>query len=88
MFFKIKINFRFSKKSAKPGKKDVVGSFPLSSVIFCDQQFSVSEDLNGFRTINDQGGLSLDCLKLALKVVKRAIITLPLLGKTARRFEI
>ena len=50
----------------------------MSSVIFGDQQFAAYEDLNGFKAVNlGDDGLSLDCIKLALKVG-----ALPNLGPT------
>ena len=72
-------NFRFAKKISKTGKSVVSGgSFPVSSVIFGDQQFAAYEDLNGFKAVNlGDDGLSLDCIKLALKVG-----ALPNLGPT------
>ena len=63
---------RLFKKSSKSGKKEATsGSFPLASVLYADSQFAAYEDLRAFRAVSDEGGLSLDCIKLALKVLLR-----------------
>ena len=64
-----RFDLRLFKKSSKSGKKEVTsGNFPLASVIYADNQFAVYEDLKAFKAVSDEGGLSLDCIKLALKV--------------------
>ena len=74
-------NDRFAKKgnNAKTLKKEVAGSnvFPLNSLIYSDQSHAVYEDLGGFRAINSEEGLSLDCLKLALKVIYQNLLRYP-----------
>ena len=68
----IGLTSRLFKKSSKSGKKEATsGSFPLASVLYADSQFVAYEDLRAFRAVSDEGGLSLDCIKLALKVLLR-----------------
>jgi hypothetical protein len=60
---------RFS-KTKSGGKRDPGPgpAFPASAAVFSDAQLTAYEDLDDFKAVKDEAGLSLECIKLGLKV--------------------